>query len=709
MGNNYSVLPDTGAANQITDIVTSEHLIKAIVSGDYRRVIALLREGLSPNSLSPRDGNSALYVAVQCCYGLIVRILLREGANVDGIDKNENGITPLMIAAHQGYIEIVKMLLQAGANVFARDREGNTLLDYLTRAEEIGIPSNPLFTIGERAEILELISKAMESYYNHFEVLVNVMSSFLEDEGRSEDKKRFLKIVREVRASGNITQGFADFLRLAAEMEDRFLINAVLQAVPTHNFQEEGDKYYIARVPAHQKIIARALTDAAVKGQTKVIEVLATLPGFFIEARDKKDRTALMCAAEEGHTETAGALLLLGANIEARGRFGARPIHYAAAGNGDLAMINMFINAGADVFATDDWHVRIPEQPQGGGIPNRARVRWKHSLVEYAIMGNNTQAMIILAETGIDITAKNEEGRSPLDFAVNMQVNMGERPGQWYGHCMEALMLLVELGADTESLPITLRSAYRDLIWYQQFVSERGNEILNLVLQPDVDNAAFAQRFHEILNDDNHDMLRFHKGHCFLGHDVAVALKLILPEDDQINKLITKRYKLDKGEGQKEVLRWEDLKEELIAKFEEKGNPNPELAAKIALAGFVSSPKKDIFLNMVALASQPEETQITFAAVGEAIYDLATSEIPGFTLEHSEAIFEVMTKRDRSPHLRSVLVSTPAPAPTSAIAETLRNPEEQSETGGGWGEAKGYSPTPREVRSRLSSSESAAL
>ena len=73
---------------------------------------------------------------------------------------------------------------------------------------------------------------------------------------------------------------------------------------------------------------------------------------------------ALHRAAMEGHTETARALIQLGADVNAADDLGSRPLHWAADG-GHMDTIRLLIEQGAQVNAENcegdtaaDWAVR---------------------------------------------------------------------------------------------------------------------------------------------------------------------------------------------------------------------------------------------------------------------------------------------------------------------------------------------------------------
>jgi uncharacterized protein len=72
----------------------------------------LFQHGLNPNARN-QEGQKLLHIAVKKSDATSARLLLKQGAEVDGLNKY--GETPLMLAAIQGQLEMVKLLHRYGA------------------------------------------------------------------------------------------------------------------------------------------------------------------------------------------------------------------------------------------------------------------------------------------------------------------------------------------------------------------------------------------------------------------------------------------------------------------------------------------------------------------------------------------------------------------------------------------------------------------
>jgi ankyrin repeat protein len=115
--------------------------------------------------------------------------------------------------------------------------------------------------------------------------------------------------------------------------------------------------------------------------------------------------TALHVAAAAYNTEFAEILMAAGADVRARNRRGAEPIHAAVIGapgssswapQRQAAMIRYLIEAGAD-----------PETTAAGGVTPLLR----------AVRNRCSAAVRALLDAGVDPARTNDKGSSPLDLA----------------------------------------------------------------------------------------------------------------------------------------------------------------------------------------------------------------------------------------------------------------------------------------------------
>jgi ankyrin repeat protein len=95
---------------------------------DEATVPLLVKHKVNLNFQNPRNGNTALHLAVQCRRPRIILFLLEKGATVDLV--NDEGLTPLQLAANTDNCEAISLLLQHCAHIEARSLAGPTALQY---------------------------------------------------------------------------------------------------------------------------------------------------------------------------------------------------------------------------------------------------------------------------------------------------------------------------------------------------------------------------------------------------------------------------------------------------------------------------------------------------------------------------------------------------------------------------------------------------
>ncbi|KAF7714801.1 Uncharacterized protein PECH_008034 [Penicillium ucsense] len=95
---------------------------------DEATVPLLVKHKADLNFQNPKDGNTALHLAVQWRRPRIILFLLEKGATVDL--ANDEGLTPLQLAASIDNCEAISLLLQHCARIEARSLAGPTALQY---------------------------------------------------------------------------------------------------------------------------------------------------------------------------------------------------------------------------------------------------------------------------------------------------------------------------------------------------------------------------------------------------------------------------------------------------------------------------------------------------------------------------------------------------------------------------------------------------
>jgi len=145
--------------------------------------------------------------------------------------------------------------------------------------------------------------------------------------------------------------------------------------------------------------------------------------------------TALHIAAAAYRADIAEVLVSRGANVSARNRRGAQPIHYAADGNpgsetwdpvAQAAIVAYLLRAGADANAAD----------KSGVTPLHRAVRTRCAA-----------AVRVLLASGADPRRRNGSGSTPLHLAVQNTGRGGSGTAAAKEQQREIIRLLVEHGA----------------------------------------------------------------------------------------------------------------------------------------------------------------------------------------------------------------------------------------------------------------------
>jgi cytohesin len=151
---------------------------------------------------------------------------------------------------------------------------------------------------------------------------------------------------------------------------------------------------------------------------TKEITELLTANGADVNANSLGGLTPLHLAAEYGHKETSESLIAKGADVNAKDDGGAGGTPlHQAAFHGQLEIVKLLTAKGADVNARNSI----------GGTP----------LHYTALRGRKEIAELLIAK-GADVNAKDEEGETPLDWADGETADLLRKHGGKTGEELKA-------------------------------------------------------------------------------------------------------------------------------------------------------------------------------------------------------------------------------------------------------------------------------
>lgn len=120
------------------NIYEYDALYVAIENKHLKIINLLINKKAKINQLYDEEGLTPLVLACKLNDIEIVKLLLKNGANVNGIELAETDykLTPLLMAIDNNNLGIAKLLLESGANKLLTDQNGNPLLSIASKKGE---------------------------------------------------------------------------------------------------------------------------------------------------------------------------------------------------------------------------------------------------------------------------------------------------------------------------------------------------------------------------------------------------------------------------------------------------------------------------------------------------------------------------------------------------------------------------------------------
>ena len=275
------------AASQTSFESLNDALIQAAAQGDAAEVNRLLAAGAHLDA-ADRFGQTALLAAVQNNRTNIVKLLIKRGADLNGVDG-----AALTLAADQGSLDIARLLLRKGANPENKDGAGETAL-------------------------VKSIDRGNTN-----------MLRLLLEKGASPDDRNGNGMPALLRAS---TSGNTEMVSLLLAKGAKINATDGMANTALHVSVENGSTSVVEMLLAHHADIeARAeleytpLFSAGNTCQTETARLLLE-HGASISARAKNGETPLHAAAHRGCPDVVKLLLDHGANIESTDNDGFTPL-----------------------------------------------------------------------------------------------------------------------------------------------------------------------------------------------------------------------------------------------------------------------------------------------------------------------------------------------------------------------------------------------
>lgn len=415
----------------------------AVMKKNQQAVRALLHQKTDVNA-PQTDGATAIHWAARWDDLEVADLLIRGGANVNAATRE--GSTPLSLASINGSAAMVEKLLKAGANPNARLLEGETALMIAARTGKAdavkvlldnGADINAKESLRQTTALMWAVS---EGHPAVTELLiargadVNAKTKFNAAPGKKTERGE------QYPATGSLTA-----LVFAARQNDLESARMLVAAGANVNeaTADSNTPMHVAVINGNYELAAFLLAKGA---DPNAANFQGFTPIFLTVANRNFNRGTLPVNTADKMEEIDFVKMLLdaGANPNDRrakentvhrggdsGRSllderGATPF-LRAASNGDLALMRMLLNYGAD-----------PNFPTEGGttpLMAAAGLGWAMGISQERSPEETVAAMKLLVDLGADVNATNPEGRTALmgashkgaDLSVQYLVDQGAR------------------------------------------------------------------------------------------------------------------------------------------------------------------------------------------------------------------------------------------------------------------------------------------
>lgn len=419
-------------------------LHKAVLEGDLELVRKMLKDGSEDVDGFDNLGSTPLMYAAYIGHQEVAKLLLEYGADIDS--QNEAGLSCLHIAVFGENKEMVRLLLESGVDVSLETIDEMNALEaaIMTQQDEIAKiiqEANPnlVANVEQWNVALEDDFENMEDMETQIEEQENMwkMESLVEESNNPFHVaviKGELEKVKKLIESGNVDVNGEDSsgrlcISYAACMKNKEMVDLLLKhgadinKIDHHPWLQSGWGFTIGveggwgslhyavdtgNVEMLEFMIARG-ADVNMKA-TKETGINPLYMAVKIENvnmikailkgganwnlyYDNGSNTILHDAAQSGKIKRMQLICDLGADIEARDKWGNTPLMSASASGEDDALIYL-LKRGADLHAVDN---------DGGNA--------LHGII---YSKETTETVRILVEYGIDINHRNNDGSPPI-------------------------------------------------------------------------------------------------------------------------------------------------------------------------------------------------------------------------------------------------------------------------------------------------------
>ena len=325
-------------------------------------------------------GCNALLNAVEGGHALMVDWLLDQpGVMLE--DRDNQGMTPLLLAAQWGHLVLVKHLSKRGALLTAKDQGGgNALLHAVVGGHTLLVDwllDQPGLTLEDRSND-GMTPLLVAAECGHLDVVQHLLQRGASLAAKDQWGRNALLnavvggnalMVDWLLEQPGVTLEYASNdgltpLLVAAKWGHLDVVQHLLHRGALLTAKGQGGR--------------NALLEATWGGHTAVVDWLLDQPGIMLEDRDKGGMTPLLVAAWRGHLDVAQHLLQRGALLTAKDEMGRNALHNALEGGHAL-----FNGGWSHHAAVVDWllgqtGVTLEDRDSDGLTPLLLAAKWGH-------------------------------------------------------------------------------------------------------------------------------------------------------------------------------------------------------------------------------------------------------------------------------------------------------------------------------------------
>ncbi len=362
------------------------------------------------------NGNTVLHLAAKINDASLVQYLIINKA--DSEIKNLEGDTPLIVAIKNDAFDAAKELASFGGNLFARNSEGITALD-------LGLQKDPsyydIFITTRAGEIRDTEGKSIVHYFVQTKNLRGVEQcikkgipvDIVDSTGNTP-----LTLAYQTMDDNISVEIAAQLIEAGAESKNEdyaYFEEAVASRNSNLRYTDGQTPLHFSAIFGHYAIAdyllaheadtssqdsagATPLHEAIRYGHLDVASLLLDY-GAYVNSKDNLGKTPIMLIMPKERVFEAYKLLLsYNANLKQKDMYGDTTLHNAAMLKADKNTLTLLLNNGADVNARN----------KEGVTP-----------LEIAVQDQNYEATKLFTEYGANIHTQDTHGNSPFMLALN--------------------------------------------------------------------------------------------------------------------------------------------------------------------------------------------------------------------------------------------------------------------------------------------------